>query len=426
MAQSIYNELTWYDSNTVRPTAGDVLQGARQTGTCIIGGGFAGLTCALELGRRGVPTILLEARRIGSGASGRNGGLVANGFSLNAADLSRLVGQQQAKALYQLSKLGTEFIRNEIVSNDPAIKMGDGFHLVSRNKNLEGLQRQRSLLSDVLGEPISYLGRSDLGELIGSARYHGGIYFEDAFHIHPLKYAVLLQRSCDLLGVKIFEHTRALGIQRRGAGYSVTVEDGEVQCENVVVCVSAEDRHLHQPTGRAVLPVVAYLSVTEPLEKDFVLAEGATADTRRAGNYFRLVDEGRLMWGGGMTTKLSRPAQLATHLRDDLVSVFPRLQFPRIDYAWAGQMAYTLNKMPLIGRDQDGCWFATGFGGHGLNTSAMAGQLMARAIADDDDRYRQFSQFAPKWAYGQLGRIGIQGSYWWMQAKDRWDEARRF
>jgi glycine/D-amino acid oxidase-like deaminating enzyme len=112
-------------------------------------------------------------------------------------------------------------------------------------------------------------------------------------------------------------------------------------------------------------------------------------------------------------------------MKGDMLSTYPQLGRPRMDYAWAGLMGYALHKMPLIGRDAQGQWFATAFGGHGLNTTAMAGILLARAIADGDDSYRQFAPFAPAWAYGQLGRLGVQGSYWWMQARDKWDESRR-
>jgi gamma-glutamylputrescine oxidase len=109
-------------------------------------------------------------------------------------------------------------------------------------------------------------------------------------------------------------------------------------------------------------------------------------------------------------------------MKGDMLSVFPQLGDPRIDYAWAGLMGYALHKMPLIGRDGEGQWYATAFGGHGLNTTAMAGLLMARAIAEGDDEYRRFESFGPSWAGGPFGRIGVQGSYWWMQLRDRIDE----
>ena len=148
------------------------------------------------------------------------------------------------------------------------------------------------------------------------------------------------------------------------------------------------------------------------------------SDTRRASNYYRLIDAARILWGGQITTQVSEPTQLAESMKRDMLSTFPQLGNPRIDYSWAGLMGYALHKMPLIGRDTQGQWFATAFGGHGMNTTAMAGQLVARAIAGGDDEYRRFAPFAPVWAGGQLGRLGVQTSYWWMQLRDRLDEAR--
>ena len=179
-----------------------------------------------------------------------------------------------------------------------------------------------------------------------------------------------------------------------------------------------------RPTGRAVLPVATYVAVTEALNQDAVRTPAAISDTRRAGNYYRLIDEGRLLWGGDITTQVSEPARLAEQMKGDMLATYPQLGNPRIDYSWAGLMGYALHKMPLIGRDNEGQWFATAFGGHGMNTTAMAGQLLARAIADGDDEYRRFAPFAPLWAGGQLGRVGVQASYWWMQLRDRIDEAR--
>jgi gamma-glutamylputrescine oxidase len=174
-----------------------------------------------------------------------------------------------------------------------------------------------------------------------------------------------------------------------------------------------------------VLPIATYIAVTEPLAQLSIKTSAAISDTRRAGDYYRLIDEGRILWGGKITTRISEPAHLADQMKADMVATYPELKNPRIDYAWAGLMGYAIHKMPLIGRDSEGQWFATAFGGHGLNTTAMAGLLLAGAIANGDDAYRRFSPFAPKWAFGQLGRLGVQSSYWWMKWRDKRDESRR-
>ena len=127
---------------------------------------------------------------------------------------------------------------------------------------------------------------------------------------------------------------------REGAAWSVQTAEGEVRAANVVYCVSSLDRTLHPVTGRAVLPVATYVAVTEPLKQDVIRTRSAVSDTRRAGNYYRLVDEGRLLWGGAITTRLSEPSRLAERMKGDMLSVFPSLGTPRIDYAWSGLMGY--------------------------------------------------------------------------------------
>ena len=160
------------------------------------------------------------------------------------------------------------------------------------------------------------------------------------------------------------------------------------------------------------------------LTQDAIRTRSAISDSRRAGNYYRLVDEGRLLWGGAITTRVSAPARLAERMKADMLSVFPSLGNPKIDYAWAGLMGYARHFMPLIGTDGQGQWWATAFGGHGMNTTAMGGILMARAIAGGDDEYRRFAPYAPEWAGGPFGRVAVQLGYWGMQVKDMMDERR--
>jgi glycine/D-amino acid oxidase-like deaminating enzyme len=200
--------------------------------------------------------------------------------------------------------------------------------------------------------------------------------------------------------------------------------EGQARVRHVVYCVSSLDRKLHRQTGRAVLPVVTYIAVTRPLEQHVIRTRSAVSDSRRAGNYYRLIDDGRLLWGGAITTRLSEPGLLAARMKSDMVSVFPELGDPQIDHAWAGLMGYARHFMPLIGSDGQGQWWATAFGGHGMNTTAMGGMLVARAIAAHDDEYLRFAPYAPVWAGGPFGRAAVQASYWYMQLRDRLDEWR--
>jgi gamma-glutamylputrescine oxidase len=391
---------------------------------CVIGGGFAGLTCALELARRGQRVVLLEAKRLAWGASGRNGGFVASGFAEAIGHVAERVGPEAARALYGLSRQGTEFMRREIATTDPSIKMGDGIITVVRHEDAAGLMARRDAMARDYGEELEFRDTEATRALLGSSCYFQSLCNPRSFHIHPLRYALTLARLAEAAGAALHENSPALEAVKSPGGWSVRTGQGRVAAAHVIHCVSSLDRCIHRATGRAVLPVATYVAVTEPLLQDAIRTASAAADTRRAGNYYRLIDGSRILWGGAITIRLSEPSRLAQRMKGDMLSVFPQLGDPRIDYAWAGLMGYALHKMPLIGRDGEGQWYATAFGGHGLNTTAMAGLLMARAIAEGDDEYRRFAAFGPSWAGGPFGRIGVHGSYWWMQLRDRIDEAR--
>jgi glycine/D-amino acid oxidase-like deaminating enzyme len=424
MIQRVNKSETWYEATAPRGEALAAPAGIVEADVCVIGGGLAGLTAALELQRRGKQVALLEAARIAGGASGRNGGFVFNGFARGIAEVAAIAGLDRAKALYSLSKHGTEYVRREVASLAPEATMGEGVLLALRVDDPDALKRRQEMMKRDYDEVMEVRSTAETRALLRSSRYHQSIAFPRALQIHPLRYALALAAEARKRGARLFENAAALAVERRQSGFAVRTASGEIRCEHIVHCVSALDRQIHGVSGRAVLPVATYIAVTEPLNQDAIATRIAIADTRRAGNYYRLIDEGRILWGGMITTRVGEPRLLARQMKRDLLSVFPQLGDPKIDYAWSGIMGYALHKMPLIGRSADGQFYATAFGGHGLNTTAMAGILIARAIADGDDEYRRFAPFAPRWAGGPFGRAGVQGSYWWMQLRDRIDEAK--
>ncbi len=423
MVQDVNTFSTWYEATAARGEAREALLGPMEADVCVIGGGLAGLTTALELSRRNQRVVLLEAKKLAWGASGRNGGFVSNGFAEGIENVQRRVGLDAARVLYALSVDGTKYVAREIATGDTAIKMGDGWLTALRHRDGGSFRSHCEMLQRDYGEEFQFLPVEETREKLNSRRYFESMYDASALHFHPLKYALMLAGKAVARGAALFEYSPALRVQKHGAEWRVTTPGGDVRARHVVHCVSSLDRTIHPPTGRAVLPVATYIAVTEPLQQDAVRTPAAISDTRRAGNYYRLVDGGRLLWGGRITTQVSEPSRLAQLMKGDMLSTYPQLGNPRVDFSWAGLMGYALHKMPLIGRDQEGQWFATAFGGHGMNTTAMAGQLIARAIAEGDDSYRRFAPFAPAWAGGPIGRFGVQASYWWMQLRDKLDEA---
>ena len=411
---------TWYEATAQRGQPRPAFRGEMQADACIIGGGLAGLTTALELAKAGKRVVLLEAKSLAWGASGRNGGFVSNGFAESLDGIALRAGLDAAKALFRLSRLGTELVRREAAG----IKAGDGWIAARRYDSGLKLKADRDRLKRIFGDKRQFLDTEETRAWLDSPRYFQSLYDPSAFHVHPLRYALLIARRAEAAGAALHEQSTALEVSGSSGNWVVRTAGGSVRAANVVHAVSSLDPGIHPPTGRAVLPVATYVAVTESLQQEAIRTSSAVSDSRRAGNYFRLVGEGRILWGGAITTRLSAPAQLAERMRRDMLSVFPQLGKPRVDYAWAGLMGYARHKMPLIGGDGQGQWWATAFGGHGMNTTAMAGILLARAIADGDDEYRRFQPFAPQWVGGPFGRAGVQASYWWMRFRDRMDEMK--
>jgi glycine/D-amino acid oxidase-like deaminating enzyme len=413
---------TWYEATAPAREAQGPPRGVEACDVCVIGGGLAGITTALELQRRGRIVVLLEAKQVAWGASGRNAGFVGNGFAAGIANIVERVGLRNAQALYRLSAHGTEYVRREVQRLDASIKMGEGIIIAQRVDDPAAARHYAAMMLRDFNEGLEVLSTEQTRAVLATERYFQSLKNPRSFLIDPLRYARALADDALHCGVKIHENTPALAVRKERAGFIVRTSDGEIHARHVVHCVSSLDRQIHPPTGRAVLPVATYAAVTEPVEQDAIRTRSGVSDMRRAGDYYRLMPENRILWGGRITTRMSTPWRLAQMLRRDMLSVYPKLGTPRVEYAWAGLMAYALHKMPLIGRSPDGQWFATAFGGHGLNTTAMAGLLLARAIADRDDEYRRFAAFAPRWAGGPFGRIGVQASYWLMQARDRREE----
>lgn len=413
---------TWYEATAPAFTAVNPPRGVTACDVCVIGGGLAGITTARELQKRGRIVVLLEAQQLAWGASGRNAGFVGNGFAAGIEEIIQRVGLKSAQALYRLSAHGTEYVRREVQRLDASIKMGDGIIIAQRVDDPVATRRYAAMMLRDFNEGLDVLSTEQTRAILATQRYYQSIRNPRSLLIHPLRYARALADDAQHCGVKVHENTPALEARKDGTSFIVRTAHGEIHAQHVVHCVSSLDRRLHPPSGRAVLPVTTYIAVTAPLEQDAIRVRSGIGDMRRAGDYYRLIPDNRILWGGRITTRQGTPSRLAQMLKRDMLSVYPQLGDPKIDYAWSGTMAYALHKMPLIGRAPDGQWFATAFGGHGLNTTAMAGLLLARAIADRDDEYRRFANFAPRWAGGPIGRLGVQANYWLMQARDRRDE----
>lgn len=417
---------SYYAATMAGPEPREPLRRQVRVDVCVVGAGFAGLSTALELARRGRSVAVLEARRVAWGASGRNGGFVAAGFSQGLDSLVARVGLDHARELYELSREGVRIVKRNIADLDlQAVEAGPGCLGVVRHEDAGGMQAARDRLERDFKHPVEYWPVEEVRAHLKSPVYFQGLYDAAAFHIHPLNYGLGLSEACELAGVELFENCPALALNDIGAGHRVVTPEGAVDAEHVVLCHSAYGCGLEPGLDRAVLPVATYVVATRADPELFdgaIATRAAVADSRRAGDYYRRLADGRLLWGGRITTRRSEPLELAGKLKQDIVAIYPQLAGLEIEYAWSGLMAYAVHKMPIIDRVRAGVWGASGFGGHGLNTTAVAGRLIASAIADGDDACRLFAPFGRPWAGGPLGRAATQAAYWYYQLRDRIEE----
>lgn len=421
---------SYYAAQLTGDTAAAPLLGAYSTEICVIGGGLAGLTTARELAAAGRRTALVEAHRIGWGASGRNGGFVSAGYAAGLDALETRLGIAHARELHDLSRRGLAYVRDTITAADAGkIIGGHGWLKVLRHDDPDLLRRRSKKLRSDYGVETDVWDTEKVRSVLATNTYHHALHDPEPFHIDPLAYANLLSRLAAEDGASIYENSPATSLTRVGGRWRVTTPNGHMDADIVILAGSAYQAvgGLWPRLDRAVLPVATYVVTTQPLGRllsDTIGFGGCVADTRRAGDYYRIVGGDRLLWGGRITTRRSQPKPLAAMLKADIAAIYPQLSNLSVSHAWSGLMGYARHKMPIIRPMEPDLWAATAFGGHGLAATATAGMLVASAIAADDDRWKLFEPFGPSWGGSVAGRTATQAVYWAMQLRDRIDERR--
>lgn len=420
---------SYYTRTLASTTERRALAGRHAADVCIVGGGLAGLTTALELRRRGLSVVLLEAHAVGWGASGRNGGFVSAGFARSLSSIEAAVGTDAARELYRMSIEGVGIVEANIRDHGIAeARPVRGIFKVIRYDDAAGLQAHRARLIREFGHMLDYWPTARVRETLRSQRYHQALLDNDAFHIHPLNYVRGLASAIDRQGGQIHDRSPVVALDLAGPEKIVRTAAGEVRARHVVMACGGYTGTLIPRLRRSHLPIATYVLATEPARErlaEVIRTRAAALDDRRAGDYYRLVDDGaRLLWGGRITTRTSEPRQLATLLRRTMIDTYPQLADLRVELAWSGLMSYARHLMPQIGQLQDGVWYCMGFGGHGLNTTAIGGRVIAEAIAGDGDRIRHFAPFGLAWNGGPFGVAAAQLTYWTYQGLD-WLRERR-
>jgi gamma-glutamylputrescine oxidase len=376
--------LTYYAAQASPLAARPPLSGTRHCDVCIVGGGYAGLSTALHLAERGYETVLLEADRVGAGASGRNSGFVLPGYAMEIDKLCATVGAAYAEHLWRLSVEAVRLVASRAGrhSIDCDLKPG-ALTAAASPDDLRTLEAQAALMRRFGYGRIELLDRAAVRDIVAAPRYFGGLLDAGALHLDPLQLARGLARTAVSEGATIHEDSAVLGIEPLERPRVVTA-DGHVEARHVVLAANAYLGALAPRIARRILPVTALIGATAPLgaagAARLLRRDVAVFDTQPSLDYYRLTPDHRLIFGS--TTRFVRPSRqhAAAWLEHQLARVFPQLDTPRMEFVWRGQVDLTRNRLPDIGRHGD-LWYAQGFNGHGVALATLAGRAIADAIA---------------------------------------------
>ncbi|WBL32320.1 FAD-binding oxidoreductase [Sinirhodobacter sp. HNIBRBA609] len=367
------------------------LQGAVQADVCIVGAGYTGLSAALHLAEAGRRVILLEAHRVGFGASGRNGGQIGSGQRLEVTELEKMMGKPAARRLWDLAE------EAKALTYDLAARAGvptyRGIaHAALKPSEVAHAHEMAAYLATHYGyDQITPLDRDGLRALIPSERYIGGDIDRGAGHVHPLNLTLGMARLAEAAGAVIHETSVVTGIEH-GTGTQksrVRTAQGHVEAEHVILAANGYLDRLEPKVTARVMPLNNYIVATEPLgerARELLTENIAAHDTKFVVNYWRL-HEDRLIFGGGESVTYRFPRDISAKARVPMLQVYPQLRDVKITHAWGGTLAITLNRMPYFGRPSPNCLSASGFSGHGVALATLAGKLMAQAVTATGDGF---------------------------------------
>ncbi|HXA35680.1 MAG TPA: FAD-binding oxidoreductase [Steroidobacteraceae bacterium] len=378
-------------------TQRETLRGSLQADVVVLGGGIAGCSAALHLAKRGYRVVLLEARTVGYGASGRSGGQIIFGLAASHKALIAEVGRDDARRLFDLSIEALDLTKSLI--NEYAIDCdyrANHVHVAVKPRHLEELDGWARELHEDCGYPSArLLNRDELQAHVRSERYLGGLIDPRSGHLHPLKFTQGVARAAESAGAKVFENSHVLHYED-GPEVTVHTAQGSVRCTHLVLCGNVYIGAVAPSLARRILGVGTYIIATEPVGEERISAllpsNAAIADINWILDYFRRSADHRLLFGGRVSYSAVQPPRLAESMRTRMLRIFPTLADVKVAYAWGGYLDITMNRAPDFGRLAPNVFYCQGFSGHGMSLTSLAGKLVAEAVAGTAERFDVFAR----------------------------------
>lgn len=379
-----------YYAATVRErVAVTPFDGAGRCDVCVIGGGYAGLSAALHLARRGIDVVLLEQSRLGWGASGRNGGQVHVGMRREQEWLEAQLGQADARRLWDYA-LGARAHLDWLIDTykiDCDLRLGH-LHADHRARYSQDTRRHVEHMRSVYGyEHIRYVARDEAAGMVATRDYHGGSFDARSGHLHALNFALGIARAAASQGARLHEGVEVTGLARAGEGWRVVTGKGALNARRVVLACNGYLRDIAPAVERHVMPINNFIAVTEPLGEEAarrLISNGAAvSDSRFVVNYFRITPDHRLLFGGGENYSYRFPRDIAAFVRPHILKIFPQLADVRYEYAWGGTLGITPTRMPWVRELEPGLINASGFSGLGVLLAPYTGKAVADALCGE-------------------------------------------
>jgi len=397
---------SYYADTAQREASYPALQGDADCDVAVVGGGLAGLSAAIALTDKGFSVRLLEARQVGFGASGRNGGQAIHGLACDPGEIERQLGLAEARRVFDMSVEALDLIRARCARFAIDCDWRDGYLGVATSAGkARALLAGADHLAQAYGYPMQQIAAADLPRWINSPRYHAAVHDPRSGHLHPLKYTLGLARAAAGLGVIIHEHSAATAITpaaspaaHAGDRTVLHTAQGRLSARQVLLAGNAYLQGLAPRLSSRIMPVGTYIVASEPLGADrarqLIPCGAAVCDNNFVLDYFRLSADHRLLFGGRVSYSTATPGDLAESLRRRMARTFPQLANTAISHAWGGFVDISMNRAPDFGRlpDAPQVYYLQGFSGHGLALTGLAGQLVAEAMAGDSQRFDVFAR----------------------------------
>ncbi len=381
---------SWYAATAVPHEALPPLRGEARADVCIVGAGYTGLSAALHLARQGLKVVVLEAQRVGFGASGRNGGQVGSGQRLDQTALERMAGREDARRLWDMAEEAKALVRT-LSADMPGVDYRPGVAHACRHpaEVREEHGAIEKLARDYGYTRIEPLDLAGIRALIGSRRFAGGSLDMGAGHLHPLNYALGLAEKARAAGAVIHEMSEVHAIVH-GPKVTLRTDAGRVTADHAILAGNGYLGGLAPEVEARVMPINNFIIATAPLgdrAREILSRPVAVADSRFVVNYWRLSEDDRLLFGGGESYGWKFPADIAAKVRRPMLEIYPQLAGVRIDHAWGGTLAITMTRLPCFRRVAANVLSASGYSGHGVALATLAGRILAEAVAGQAGRF---------------------------------------